>query len=147
MHNTLSYSKKLTSGSGANVYHDDRINRLSQRLNSIHNGLDLDRSTKHYDKLAEMEASMKKFEDDMNRKYDEGMKKVNELKSTLMSLKSENREIYSSYCMDHETKANSIENQNYLNPKSDILQAERRLNELLQSEIFSRKSMEQRLIE
>ncbi|KAH8583049.1 uncharacterized protein ELE39_003080 [Cryptosporidium sp. chipmunk genotype I] len=147
MQSTSGYSKKLTSGLGTNVYHDDRINRLSQRLNSIHNGLDIDRSTKHYDKLAEMEANMKRFEDDMNRKFDEGMKKVNELRSTLTILKTENRDIYSSYYVDHEAKASSTESQNYLNPKSDILQAERRLNELLQSEIFSRKSMEQRLIE
>lgn len=147
MQSTSNYLKKLASGPGTNVYHDDRISRLSQRLNSIHNGLDIDRSAKHYDKLAEMETNMKRFEEEMNRKYDEGMKKVNELKSTLMNLKSENREVCSSCYMDQEIKNNSMENQNYLKPKSGILNAEKRLNELLQSEIFSRKSMEQRLIE
>lgn len=148
MQSTSNYSRKLTPGPGANVYHDDRISRLSQRLNSIHNGLDIDRSAKHLDRLVEIETSMKRFEEEMNRKYDEGMRKVGELRNTLMSMKSENREAYSSYYVDGESRTGSIEAQGYSNnPRSEILQAERRLNELLQNEIFSRKSMEQRLIE
>ncbi|KAJ1606112.1 MAL7P1.13-like protein [Cryptosporidium canis] len=135
------------SGSVGNVYQDDRISRLSQRLNSIHNGLDMDRSSKHLDRLAEIETSMKAFEEEMNRKYDEGMRKVSELRATLMSMRSENREAYSSYYLEAESRAGPKEDPSYSSPKSELHQAERRLNELLQSEIFSRKSMEQRLIE
>ncbi|KAF7457095.1 KdE2, related [Cryptosporidium felis] len=141
MQSNLDHSRRPPSSSGVSIYYDDRISRLAQRLSGIHNGLEMDRSSKHFEKLAEVEGSMKRLEEEMNNRHEEGLRKVNELKSLLLGMKSQGQENY----LAPNTGA---EGQGVPNISSnDAFQVERRLNELLQSEIISRKTMEQRLVE
>ncbi|KAH8740218.1 hypothetical protein FG386_001493 [Cryptosporidium ryanae] len=151
----MSHRKNSTLGSssqGANVYQDDRINRLSQRLSSIHNGLDLDRSSKYTDKLLELELNIKKFDEEMTLKYQDGMKKLNNIRELVLDIKVENeREMKSCY----EFKATELEENNSGSQNAEsagfdgikLVQMEKRISELLQTEIYSRKTMEQRLMD
>ncbi|KAH7648764.1 MAL7P1.13-like [Cryptosporidium bovis] len=144
----MSYRKNSILGNssqGVNVYQDDRINRLSQRLSSIHNGLDVDRSSKYTDKLSELESNIKKFDEEMTFKYEDGMKKLDEIRELVFDIKIENENEHKNECEYKAESEGNVKSSGFDGVK--LVHIEKRINELLQTEIYSRKTMEQRLMD
>ncbi|KAL7067290.1 hypothetical protein ACR3K2_22740 [Cryptosporidium serpentis] len=127
-------------GSG---FQEDRFNRLNQRLNSIHTGFDIvnDKNPKFVKHLNEIESRISDVNNELNAKYQTEIRHIDQLRGLIIN----DTDGYDDFTNEKAPNTNS-NNFNTL-MASNILQAESRLNQILENEILNRKNLECRLID